>query len=155
MEDWGRYHKCKTCGEYGWTNRHRCSPKWHAILLEDLGQYGDDPDAWHDVYGSKPEDAATKYIEKWDHEEATFSETSFVVIEDPRTGERTFHRVDGEIVPEYSGVTLSSVESAREQFKDWFTYDPLPEKVEIPTLPPFNPKPITLLDGEGKYEWQP
>jgi hypothetical protein len=126
MSGWGKYKRCKTCGEYGWVNRHKCPPKWHAMLLENLRDEEDDPDVWSKVYAEDPERAAVKYVEQWDQEECEVTETSFVVVRDPLTYELTYHLVSGEMVPEYTrSALMDSKEAAALEFQRWFHYDPL------------------------------
>ena len=61
------FKECPNCGEYGFTDTHKCKPKWEAICI---GWNDDDPDK---SFGYDSEEAAEKYMERnfynWEYSE--------------------------------------------------------------------------------------
>ena len=53
------FQKCKKCGEYGWSESHRCAPQWNAICPDC-----DDADAPEKAFGSDAKEAALYFAEQ-------------------------------------------------------------------------------------------
>lgn len=60
----GSYEKCGTCGEYGFTDTHRCAPAWESRF-----EWNDDDD-WRVVYAYDEEMAAQKLSELYTDSES-------------------------------------------------------------------------------------
>jgi hypothetical protein len=62
-----KLERCPICGEYGFSDRHRCPPVWYAQVSEDDVHYSDDEDEdMGRVYAHHAKEAAEKFAAHWD-----------------------------------------------------------------------------------------
>ena len=100
--------KCPICGEYTFRSEifgrpHKCPPAWWCWVSDP--DYGMERDEGMTIYNLHPDDAATKYVARWDTEGDYVCiggdeiQVSVAPLHAP-DAVQTF-RVRGEMVPEY------------------------------------------------------
>jgi hypothetical protein len=109
------YRQCRICDNWGWSNKHKCPPKWEVRIAtgsndeEDLHR-----DGWYEeitVYARDEEEAAERAVAKYErdgdtgYEVARGNENALVLVMDgePKTGRIFF--VTGHLEPTYSAIT--------------------------------------------------
>ena len=98
--------KCIICGEYTWSDHHKCLPKWYALHAEDYGNDVIPPaDIMHDegrgVRADNPERAAIKFAEKYQADASWYPADMLVLVMDSE-GERIYKFVvNQQAVPSY------------------------------------------------------
>ena len=101
------FEKCTNCGEFDFTERHRCAPKWHYRVID---QWGDDD--WEEVHARSNHDAAKKAAEAYDVGEYNLLGGSEIVVavrsdlDDPATEKR--FKCYGEAEPVYYANEVKS-----------------------------------------------
>lgn len=102
------FSTCRACGEYDFTDRHKCKPKWEVAMEAKKGEVPDESE-WAEIYAIDQETAAEKYADQYDCESAEYAIVSagsggetIVLSRDPATPEKiTRWHVIGEAVPQY------------------------------------------------------
>lgn len=96
------YDPCRICGEWGWTDTHKCPPRWDIYCPEN----GDEPDHARSFYAIDAEAAAEKWAERYDeYDEPSIARQDFtptVCVRRYGTDD-VWERwtVSGEYVPQY------------------------------------------------------
>ena len=80
------YERCKICGKWGFTDRHKCCPKWEASVPEY------DEDYWREIYAFDEEDAAKDMADHVDDDhDLVYGGEMTVIVRKPNTTEaKTF-----------------------------------------------------------------
>jgi hypothetical protein len=118
--DLGTYQTCSICGRSGWSNRHRCPPKWEAISADEYHEalaYPDDPTVamdWTLIYAIKAQEAAELYLPKaigWygEHIDDLVVAVRPAFSDDPPQ----FFRVTCEMVPTFDAQPITEEEAMR------------------------------------------
>ena len=95
----GTYGECSLCHEYGFTNTHRCPPRYEIILADLAGEPLED---WTAVYARDGEQAAEKFCERHDLGQGEWSLDERDVIVRDAAGAMTVYEVEAEMVPRYT-----------------------------------------------------
>lgn len=89
---------CKVCGKlvFDW-QPHKCPPMWRVR----------DPDHHHEddyieIYAADKETAAANAVERWDSEDATFSEDKTALVASGNNDDWEEYSVAGEVVRDYT-----------------------------------------------------
>lgn len=94
------YVKCRTCGHWGFADKHACPPIWEARIFETKWQ-----NDWTEVYATDAEDAAERFAEEYDQGgDYTIIRDGNAEIEVRRQGsdEAAIFDISAESVPEYT-----------------------------------------------------
>jgi len=105
------YDRCKRCGEYGWTDRHRCPATWLVWQLDD------DPGDASTIYANDPGEAAEKWAEQMDsYGDYWIVQGGQPIVCVQRCGddEISYQAVSGESVPQYYSKALELNDFRRE-----------------------------------------
>lgn len=117
-----KYERCRTCGQFGWVNTHRCAPKWEWRCDSWHGA-----DEWCDppVHSRDAEGAALKAAEIYDRDDYTLVRGGEETIWVRQIGTTEISRwcVSAESVPQYH---------AAESEEDWGTDDAEASEAETP-----------------------
>jgi hypothetical protein len=108
------FERCTICGEYGWTDTHKCKP---IFCVWYPGWHGDDPEDATKIHATDHAEAAATWAERDDAEgDYTIVSGSDVLVrvwrDDEEPSEAKTLVVTGESVPSYRAI-----ECDEERFK--------------------------------------
>ena len=66
------YRECKICGEWSWSDKHKCAPRWLAGTEDEYNEYTAGCDSLRTVHAHDPKEAAEKYSAWSDHYDGEF-----------------------------------------------------------------------------------
>lgn len=100
------YRECKICGEWSWSHRHKCAPRWLAGTEDEYNEHTAGHDSLRTVHAHDPQEAAEKYSEKSDRDGeffiARYAPIKVAVLRysDPEP-EVNWFEITVETIPEY------------------------------------------------------
>ena len=113
------YHRCKTCGEYGWfgdsavkLGAHRCPPSWQVRMHETKWE-----SEWRDIHARDLEEAASKFCQQHDSNgdyDIITNGDAVVEVRKSEADPATIVEIRAESVPTYYARARSPQEKADE-----------------------------------------
>ena len=104
------YECCTTCGEWGFSDTHRCPPIWQCRV-----EGCHDDDQWLEYYARMPDTAALKMAENHDADELELINRSgmtiIVIVRDADGENEKRFRCRGEAVPTYYATEIRDTET--------------------------------------------
>ena len=112
------YRQCKICGEYSWSNKHKCAPRWLAGTEDEYNEYKAGHDSLRTVHALDPSEAAEKYSEQSDRADGEFFIARYAPV---RVGVIKYGGLDSEVqwfeitvemIPEYLAAKIKEKSDA-------------------------------------------
>lgn len=112
------YRECSICGEWSWSHRHKCAPRWLAGTEDEYNEYKHGHDSLRTVYADDPKEAAEKYSEQSDRADGEFFIARYAPVKVAviKYGELEpevhWFEITVEMIPEYSAMKIKEKSDA-------------------------------------------